>query len=156
MVHRILVPIDGSDTSWRGLEEAVRHAARQGSELLLLHVVDDFPTLRQIASSEDFDAQERERRRAGEALLTRGLQLARDSKVKAAPRVKIAVDSTPATILETAVAAGCELIVVGTHGHGGIRRAVLGSVADHLARHSPVPVLLVPPAAQPATADRGA
>jgi nucleotide-binding universal stress UspA family protein len=152
MYQRILVPIDGSETSWRGLSEALRLAAPDRSELLLLYIVDDFPTVRQLASSVPIDEQEKQRLRAGEELLTRGLQLARAARVRARTTSKLAVDSTPGTILATAAAEGCELIVIGTHGHGGIRRAVLGSVADHVSRHSPVPVMLVPPSTKPAAA----
>lgn len=153
MYHRILVPIDGSDISWRGLSEAIGLAADQRCELVLLHVVDDFPTVRQLASSVPIDEQELQRRRAGEEMLTRGVQMARASEVKATTSVKRAVESTPDTILDTAAAMGCGLIVIGTHGHGGVRRAVLGSVADRVSRHSPVPVMLVPPSTVPAAAD---
>ena len=48
-----------------------------------------------------------------------------------------------ATILERARAARADLIVVGTHGRTGLRRAVLGSVAERLVRTAPVPVLVV-------------
>ena len=154
MYHRILVPLDGSDTSWRGLSEAIRLAAEQRSELVLLHVVDDFPTVRQLASNVPIDDQELQRRRAGEELLARGLQIAHASNVQATTSVKLAVDSTPGTILDTAATMGCQPIVIGTHGHGGVRRAVLGSVADRVSRHSPVPVMLVPPSTVPAA--RGA
>jgi nucleotide-binding universal stress UspA family protein len=40
---------------------------------------------------------------------------------------------------------GLELLVLGTHGHGGLRRFLIGSVASGAARQAPCPVLLVPP-----------
>jgi nucleotide-binding universal stress UspA family protein len=43
----------------------------------------------------------------------------------------------------------CRLIVVGSHGRGGLRRALLGSVSRSLAAAAPVPVLVVPPTARP-------
>jgi nucleotide-binding universal stress UspA family protein len=39
---------------------------------------------------------------------------------------------------------GAELVVVGTHGRGGIKHWVLGSVAERVVRLSPVPVITVP------------
>ena len=46
-------------------------------------------------------------------------------------------------ILQEAKSAGCDLIVIGTHGRRGFRRALLGSDAESVLRESPVPVLLV-------------
>ncbi len=38
-----------------------------------------------------------------------------------------------------------DLIAIATHGHGGLRRVVVGSTADYVLRHSPVPVLMIAP-----------
>lgn len=50
-----------------------------------------------------------------------------------------------ATAAEWAGTRGADLLVVGTHGRGGVKRAVLGSFAASLSRQAPCPVLLVPP-----------
>ena len=42
---------------------------------------------------------------------------------------------------------GAELIVVGSHGHGGLHHLLMGSVTEDVLRHSPVPVVVVPAAA---------
>jgi universal stress protein E len=49
------------------------------------------------------------------------------------------------SIDEFALARGCDLLVVGTHGHGALRRMLIGGVASRLARSASCPVLLVPP-----------
>ena len=46
-------------------------------------------------------------------------------------------------IVDEATSAGCDLIVIGTHGRRGFNRALLGSDAESVLRASPVPVLLV-------------
>lgn len=48
-------------------------------------------------------------------------------------------------IVQAAERHGCDLIVVGTRGHSGVKRFVLGSVSSRVARSSPVAVLVVPP-----------
>ena len=51
----------------------------------------------------------------------------------------------PVLIVKAAEAVGADVIVVGTHGHGPIASAVLGSVAKGLLHHAHCPVLAVPP-----------
>lgn len=58
----------------------------------------------------------------------------------------------PLLVAKAADAVGADLIVVGTHGHGGIAAAVLGSVARGLLHTAHCPVLAVPPAAKAAEA----
>jgi nucleotide-binding universal stress UspA family protein len=66
-------------------------------------------------------------------------------------------DGDPAAqIVAEARDAGADLVVMATHGRSGLARALLGSVADQLLRRSPVPVLLVPPGADPAWPPDGA
>lgn len=47
-------------------------------------------------------------------------------------------------ICELADEVGAAVVVLGSRGHGGLRRAILGSVSDHVVRHAPCPVLVVP------------
>lgn len=62
-------------------------------------------------------------------------------------RPRILWGESPAReILDFAAEEGADLVVIGTHGHGAVARALIGSVASAVARESPCPVLLVPPA----------
>jgi nucleotide-binding universal stress UspA family protein len=147
MYDRILVPLDGSDTAQRGLREAIRLAAGQRTQLVLLNVIHDFPTVMQLASGEPLEDQRAHRRTAAEALLFPAIRMAQAAHAEAEVNVCFAVDTVAATIVETAAQTGCALIVMGTHGRSGVRRTLLGSVAEGVVRGSPLPVLLVPPAA---------
>lgn len=63
------------------------------------------------------------------------------------------VDAEQRVVLGSAGPAMCALaeslpagaVVLGTRGHGGLRRAILGSVSDHILRHAPCPVVIVHP-----------
>ena len=48
-------------------------------------------------------------------------------------------------IVEEAESRGADLIVLGTHGHTGIKHLLLGSIAERVVQHSPCPVLTVKP-----------
>ncbi len=56
--------------------------------------------------------------------------------------------STPEQIIATAQTVKVDLIVIGTHSRTGLRRVVLGSVAEEVLRHAPCPLLVVPMAVE--------
>jgi len=147
MTRRILVPLDGSPTSAHGLVEAIRLAKVTGSRLVLLHLIDDFPTMREFATLETLDTFETRRHEAGEAMLGAAAQAARHAGVAVDESILRTRDTVAQAIVDMASKLHCELIVLGTHGRSGFVRAMLGSVAEGVARHSGVPVMLVPPAA---------
>jgi nucleotide-binding universal stress UspA family protein len=59
------------------------------------------------------------------------------------------------TIVEFARESGCDLIVIGSHGRTGAARLVMGSVAEHVVRTAPCPVLVVRPPEKAAERQHG-
>jgi len=144
MYQHILVPIDGSDTAERGLQEAIRLASEQKSRLRLMYVIDDFPMLVELASVSSFENSLQQLRNYGEQVLAKAVKLAGDSGVPAEPVLREVTQGRVAdVIVGEAKAAGCDLIAMGTHGRRGFSRMALGSDADLVVRSSPVPVLLL-------------
>lgn len=144
MYQRILVPLDGTDTADLALREAIRLAHGSTAQLLLLHVIDDYPTMREFASNEALQDLRAHRRRRGEDMVASRLSQVREAGLAGTDIVCFAMESTPASILEAASVNDCGLIVMGSHGRQGIKRAILGSVAESVCRNSVVPVLVVP------------
>jgi nucleotide-binding universal stress UspA family protein len=144
MYARILVPIDGSVTARKGLDEAIELAARLGSTLHLLHVVDARLLIAEVSVFAPPDQLLDDWRAAGEKLLSEAVALAvrrgvqADGKVLCDPGLRVCD-----LILQEAAGAGVGLIVMGTHGRRGFSRLTLGSDAELVLRESPVPVLLV-------------
>ncbi len=144
MYHRILVPVDGSATSRRGLEEAARLAKSLQAQLRLLHVVDESAlTLNPEVTTattpliDEFVA-------GGKEVLRSGLELAQGLGVTAETVLYENLSGRVADlILQEAKKWGADLVVMGTHGRRGLRHAVLGSDAEAVVRSSTVPVLLV-------------
>ena len=144
MYQRILVPVDGSHTATRGLQEAVELAKSQGAELRLMHVVDESVlTLNPeaiVGTGELVD----DIVNAGKQALKNARALAERHGVKAdTVMYENLTGRVAALVLEEAKKWHADLIVMGTHGRRGITHAVLGSDAETVVRSSPVPVLLV-------------
>ena len=138
MVERILLPLDGSPFGERALPYALRLASATGARLILMH--GHAPLV--IAKEPDFDVQAFARRlRDGQVVVpytaTAGIE------IEAVPH-DVYMDKVAEGICETIVAQGADLVVMSTHGHGGLRRWLYGSVADQVIRQSPVPLVLVP------------
>ncbi|HSQ02971.1 MAG TPA: universal stress protein [Burkholderiales bacterium] len=144
MYSRILVPVDGSHTSTRGLQEAVELAKSQGAALRLMHVVDESVLTMNpeaiVGTGELID----DIVAAGKQALKNAHALAERHGVKAETVMyeNLAGRVAP-LILDEAKKWRADLIVMGTHGRRGITHAVLGSDAETVVRSSPVPVLLV-------------
>jgi nucleotide-binding universal stress UspA family protein len=156
MYSSILVPLDGSELSERALGAARDIAKTYDSTVHLLQVVSRSPELEarrtsgmETAQSIEYNidlARERvesQMQRAKEYLdsMAAGLQSA---GVKTA--TALAEGSADEGIVNYAAENGIDLIVMSTHGHGGLRRLFLGSTTDRVIRSSEKPVLVVPPA----------
>jgi nucleotide-binding universal stress UspA family protein len=139
---RILVPLDGSDTSERALDVAADFAAGVGAELVLCHVVD----LTRAAAMSGGEAQ----LVAGclEALRDEGRAILNESERRVAGRAHVStriVDGSPVDAVERLAAEiPANYIVLGSHGRTGLTRLVLGSVAEGVVRSARVPVMVVP------------
>lgn len=153
MYQRILVPIDGSPTAQRAFDYALKMAREQHAELIPLYVV-DIPLVAYEAPGFDPSIVRDAMLETGEQLKRDALAAMQKENVKGAARVveidRVGFDIAD-RILEEARAANCDLVVMGTHGRRGVRRLVLGSVAERFARMSCCPVLLIPGTVDSAT-----
>jgi nucleotide-binding universal stress UspA family protein len=148
MVQRILVPLDGSGPSQRGLHEAVALARALGAQLVLLHVIDDFPQVLELAPAAAYREALQRLRQRGEALLSEARERAAAAGVAAETLLcEIGAQTVGDAIVQQVQASRCDLVAMGTHGRRGLQRLALGSDAEVVLRTSPVPVLLVRPGA---------
>ena len=143
--HQILVPVDGSLTSEKALDEAIRLAQLTGARLRLIHVVDELSYVNGFESAMNYINEIIPlMREAGEKLLAHGKQKALDQGVSADT---VLIEESPGRIWEHVVGQAkdmnANLIVVGSHGRRGIGRVLLGSDAEQIIRHATVPVLVL-------------
>jgi nucleotide-binding universal stress UspA family protein len=140
LYDRILVPTDGSPEGDRAIEHALSLAAVHGATVHALSVVDtaSYAGAPMEAAWEGIDDLLRsDAEDAVAAFETR----ASDSDV---PVETATADGSPSReIIRYAERNDCDLVVMGTHGRGGIDRLLLGSVTEKVVRGSSVPVLTV-------------
>ena len=140
-IQLILVPIDFSDQADAVIEWATHLAEEHSSKILLLHVYHlpvEFQQLEGAYLPPDFWSNVK---KEAEQQLTTHTQQIRKHDVEVTPLVR---EGYPATIIvEEAESQGADLIVIGTHGHTGLKHLLLGSVAERVVQKSPCPVLTV-------------
>jgi nucleotide-binding universal stress UspA family protein len=146
MYAKILVAIDGSDISLRALHCAIELAQIHHAQLHALYVLDNPPVLSDAGYYDPETLRnallaEGERVRAEAAALMQAAGLPASTELV---EVETVGDDVAHQIEQTSQRYGAELVVLGTHGRRGVRRLLLGSVAERFLRLSTQPVLLVP------------
>jgi nucleotide-binding universal stress UspA family protein len=144
MYSKILVPVDGSGASRRGLAEAVKLAKALGAQLRLVHVVNEFfaiaPDITAMYAQEMIESL----RAVGKQILADSKEYVHKQSVEAQSVLLESIGGRAADLIMDQVKEWQpELIVMGTHGRRGVRRMVMGSDAETMLRLSPVPVLMV-------------
>jgi universal stress protein A len=150
LFRRILVPHDFSSSADRALREAATLAAKSGGRLHVMHALDWshiplHPPGVAMPGPITFVPRVQE-------------ELARRVRIQLAPfrvpvTISIAIGTPIACILEAA--RGADSVVMSTHGRSGLLHMVLGSVAERIVRHSPIPVLTIRPPSRPARPAKG-
>lgn len=138
VVKKILTPTDGSETAKAAVRFAKDIALAENAEVIVLSVVQTGvygdtaeldvapliePDMRKIVEAEVED------------LKAAGV---------AATGMTVVGDQVYNVIADKVADLGIDLVVMGTHGRSGLARAVIGSVADRVVRHTNVPVVLIP------------
>lgn len=147
MAGRIVVGIDGSEAGQEALRRAAEEARRRGAKLVVVHAWTFVPPapiaepgLIPIPAGDlagELDVQ----RRAAEAVLEEALEQVGTQGIEAEPKL---VEDSPGEAL-VREAQGADLLVVGSHGHGAIAGALLGSVSRYVEKHASGEVVIVRP-----------
>lgn len=141
-VSRIVAPTDFSPGAEPALQWAMHLAKALRAEVTIMHVMD-----LSLAAAAGLPTQMAAMPAYGDLLE----HVRRETKQEMAALAKRYPDATTiiregpprSVILEVAKEIGADLIVMGTHGRTGLAHVFFGSVAEHVVRHSPVPVLTV-------------
>ncbi|CAD6343121.1 unnamed protein product [Miscanthus lutarioriparius] len=160
--RRILVAVDEGDESVQALRWCLGTfaAASRGDTLILLYVRPPPPTYSVLDASgylfteEVTAAIDRYSREVADAVVEKAQKLCtlyiKDQDVDESDHemkveVKVAVGDARAVICHMADKLGADVLVMGSHGYGFFKRALLGSVSDYCLRNASCPVLIVKP-----------
>jgi nucleotide-binding universal stress UspA family protein len=139
MLRRILVPLDGSDHAKAAVPVATAIAIRTDAQMRLVHVVE----VPEALAYPEYRAEDR---------AWAEQELAGVAAGAASGRIAVSISVREGRILDQIQQEGTEwqadLLVMTTHGRGGISRLWMGSIADRYVRSGSVPVLLVRPSEQ--------
>lgn len=129
MFETIMVPTDGSKCSLKAEDIAISIAKNFKAKLVVVHIIDEkliYP----------FEVLEEE----GNKILD---EAARKGKDEGVDVEQVLIVGSPAHDMEKIVEkTGADLVVIGTHGKTGIRKILMGSVAESTIKTVKVPVLL--------------
>lgn len=141
LFKRILVATDGSENAERAASYGINIAKATGAEVYALYVISTqhaVATRTVMGWSEPFEEYLANK---GGAAIADVEKLGKEAGVKVEP---VFLKGIPADkILKYAEENNIDLIVMGTHGLTGIKRFLIGSVAENVVRHSKVPVMVI-------------
>ena len=141
-IRRILVPTDFSDGSRKALRYAVELARVCGSEILLVHVVESIVLPPRLGLGPVVLPKHEPGIREQIAAALARLQK-EEIPAAVASRTFLLDGRAYRQIADAARANEADLIVIATHGHTGLKHAVLGSTTERVVREAPCPVLVV-------------
>ena len=146
MYKRVLVAVDGSDTSNMALNEAIKLAKDQQATIRIVHVVDLIPTFTDLETPSQFIQYQDALRQIGQKTLSDAKTLSEKAAIPTEGLMHV-IETTGEHVYDAIAEEGArwpaDLIVIGTHGRRGVRRFILGSVAEGVMRVATKPVLLV-------------
>jgi nucleotide-binding universal stress UspA family protein len=140
-IQRILCPIDFTEFSRRALRHAIALARWKECELVVLHVVEPAIAIHAARGGARPSHPDERHRHVVQAL---GDFAAPASAAGIPVRTVVEQGAEVEEILRQVRALGADLLVMGTHGRGGLERMLLGSVTDAILRNAVCPVMVVP------------
>jgi nucleotide-binding universal stress UspA family protein len=137
-IRKILVPIDDSGFSLNAAQYATKFAKEENAQLICIHVIASIP----------YWYAPPEYREDVKKKVESWFNIVKDiAKTEGIAKVKTEIfmdaNSVIGSIIDYATNENVDLIVIGTRGRTGLKRFLLGSVADGVVQHAHCPVLLV-------------
>ena len=133
-IKKIICPVDFSELSRKSLQYANEFAKLSNGQVFLVGVIENDPTITYSKGLEKERAEEEQKL----------LALIEEEDMAGIVADYVIYEGFPEEcILDYAKRQEADVIIMGSHGRRGLKRMILGSVAEHVIRRSPCPVLVV-------------
>ena len=140
MFTNILVPIDGSDNSYRALDAALLLSEKLGSNITVIHVMEEVP-ITHIGSEKMLNELLEAYKKENQGILLKSSEIANQ---KGLTIKTFLLQGNPASvILDYNKKEKFDLVIMGSRGLGKFKELILGSVSSKIVHHSPCAVLLI-------------
>ena len=140
MFTNVLVPVDGSDNSYRALDAALILSEKLGSHVTVIHVMEEIP-ITHIGSEKLLNELLETYKKENQDILSKCSQLATQ---KGLTIKTFLLQGNPASaILDFSKKEKFDLVIMGSRGLGKFKELILGSVSSKIVHHSPSGILLI-------------
>jgi nucleotide-binding universal stress UspA family protein len=137
---KILVPVDGSDNSYRALDAALVLSEKLGSNITVIHVMEEVP-ITHIGSEKLLNELLEAYKKENQDILSRCSEIATQ---KGLTINTFLLQGNPASvILDFSKKEKFDILIMGSRGLGKFKELILGSVTSKIVHHSPCAVLLI-------------
>jgi nucleotide-binding universal stress UspA family protein len=140
-MRTLLIPLDGSTSSTRAFETALKLAAAESARVAIWSIVDPLNVLGRTSPNPLEDEALASARAEANRIVADATQRAKQAGIAAEGHVGFGEPALE--IVARAKEAGADAIVMGTHGRSGFKRLFMGSVAESVLRSAPCPVVVV-------------
>ena len=140
MFTNILVPVDGSDNSYRALDAALLLSEKLSSNISVIHVMEQFP-ITHIGSEKLLSEMLEAYKKENQDILSKCSEIATQKRLTIKT---LLLQGNPASvILDYSKKEKFDLLIMGTRGLGKFKELILGSVSGKIVHHSPCAVMLI-------------
>jgi nucleotide-binding universal stress UspA family protein len=141
-VKTVVVPLDGSESSFRSAEYAIKLAKTLKAKIIFMHAVVNPPYVQYHNAGILITTYIEEAKRNAETWYAKVGDMASKNGVQFTAETILDIVSAADAIVNYAESKKADLIIIGTKGTSGIKRLLLGSVASGVVTHSKCPVLV--------------
>jgi len=136
-IKKILVPLDGSKNSFRGLDEAISLAKKNSASITGLFVIQAYPTEIGVLRTAIGKALSKQSKN----FLSQAQKICKQNNIDFIDIIDYGDEG--AKIVSYAKKNKCDMIIIGSRGIGGIKQLILGSTTNYVLHNSKIPVLVV-------------